>query len=231
MKSLRIVLVEPKNPANVGFIARILANFGVSDWVQVGGVEILGSEAERTGASALETLNLLRRVPSLDVALEGMTHSIAFTSRSGKYRQAELLPELTFPSDEGIALVFGREDRGLETQEVERCSQLCRIPTRDLSSLNLSHAVAVALYELSRAPSRCDSEQTSQSVLSNYESRVRVLERVAEEIEEIEFPDRGEETKNCLRRLEAVNIEARDLRVIEKILKHARWRRESRVSK
>ncbi|MDP6940685.1 MAG: RNA methyltransferase [Planctomycetota bacterium] len=228
MKSPRIVLVEPQNPANIGFIARVLANFGVSDWVMAGGPEILGSEAERTGSAALNILTQLKRVDSIEEALEGCTEAIGFTARSGKYRQVTSLPALSFPQQGPVALVFGREDRGLETEEIERCSQLCEIPTAGLSSLNLSHAVAIVLYEMNRYAGDPVSEHQPRP--ATHEIRKRVLERASQLIQDIDFPDRGTDLDACLRRLEAVQVEGRDLRLVEKILKHSQWRRKAKLT-
>ena len=56
MRAPRIILVHPQNPANVGFVARLLANFGIAEWAIVGSPEALGGDAERTGAPAREVL-------------------------------------------------------------------------------------------------------------------------------------------------------------------------------
>ncbi len=153
----RIVLVEPQTPANVGFTARVLANFGLDDCRLLGGCGWRGTEAERTGAPAREVLEAVVEVDTLTDALAGTTHVVGFTARSGRHRRVLDLTELpTIAADWGDdvrpVFLFGREDRGLEAEETEACGHLVRIPTAGLHSLNLSHAVAVALYEWFRLP-------------------------------------------------------------------------------
>ncbi|MCH2112476.1 MAG: RNA methyltransferase [Planctomycetes bacterium] len=223
MNSLRVVLVEPQIPANIGFVARILANFEVSDWVIVNPPKWENTEAEKTGSAALETLKGMRSVDSLAEALLGTTHAIGFSARQGRHRQPQPLPELaTSMADLEsalIALVFGREDRGLETIEADACSQLCLIPTLGLPSLNLSHAVAIALYEFCKH--RSTPIDLPSWVWAPEEDRQRVAQKVAELLEQSAYPDRGGDWPSALIRLATLPIEARDLRLIEKALKHA----------
>ena len=63
---------------------------------------------------------------------------------------------------------------------------------------------------------------------SDAADRIRFAEDVARELEAVGFPDRGDEVEPALRRLAAVPIETRDLRMLTRFLRHARWRREDR---
>jgi tRNA/rRNA methyltransferase len=229
MPAPRVILVAPQNPANVGFCARVLANFGLDDWVLVAAPEWRGSEAERTGAPARQTLEASRRASTLAEAASGCTHLCGFTGRAGRHRR--LLPLAEFPAAVAAwgprarpALVFGREDRGLEAGEVESCSLLVTIPVPGLASLNLSHALAVVLYEWFRAGLVPPAASESIS-WAGVEDRERLARKALEELAAADFPDPGGETAATLRRLAAAPMEARDLRVLEKILRHARWRR------
>ena len=222
-----VVLVEPGTPANVGFTARVLANFGLRNWVLLGGCGWRGTEAERTGAPARDVLEGVREVATLTEAVEGASHVIGFTTRSGRHRPVLDLTELAGEADSwgagsSPAFLFGREDRGLEANEAEACTHLVRIPTRGLSSLNLSHAVAVALYEWFRAP----AEPVAGPTWSDAADRQRFATDVAAELESAGFPDRGEMLDATLGRLAAIPLETRDLRVLDRIVRHARWRRE-----
>jgi tRNA/rRNA methyltransferase len=231
--SPRVVLVEPQNPANVGFVARVLANFALDDWRLVGGVGWHGTEAERTGAPARGTLEAVREAATITEAVEGATHLAGFTARSGRHRRAIDVRELaaeaaTWGEDARPALLFGREDRGLEAEETEGCALLVRIPTRGLPSLNLSHAVAIALHEWFRGVPGPVAEETEPSpAWSDAAARRRLAEETIRELAAVEYPDRGEELEAALRRLAALPIETRDLRILNRIVRHARWRRES----
>jgi TrmH family RNA methyltransferase len=224
---VRVVLVGPQIPANVGFVARVLSNFALTEWCLLGGCGWRGTEAERTGAPAREVLEAVREVDDLTDAVSGCTHVIGFTARSGKHRAVLDLAELPevakgWGDDARPVFLFGREDRGLEAPETDACTHLVRIPTLGLPSLNLSHAVAVALYEWFRMP----GSSADGPAWSDAGDRRRFVDDVAAELEAVEFPDRGEELEGTLRRLSALPLETRDLRVLDRIVRHARWRRE-----
>jgi TrmH family RNA methyltransferase len=237
-----IILVEPQNPANLGFAARAIDNFGLGEARVLNGCNWQDSEAERTGAPARERLQAMRAVSDWQSATEGCTHLVGFTARSGRTRAPVSLDDWEPMLDElgrkaQLGFVFGREDRGLENDEVERCHRLVSIPTVGLGSLNLSHAIAVAAYAWRRwaggssmptppglAPIDPD---LAGAAIAEQADRMRVAERAATELEAAEFRDPKERVAATLRRLSALPIEARDLRILERALKHARWRREN----
>jgi TrmH family RNA methyltransferase len=237
-----IILVEPQNPANIGFAARVLDNFGLGEARVLNGCDWQGSEAERTGAPAQARLHAMRHVSDWESATEGCTHLVGFTARAGRTRAPISLddwgPALNELGCEAhLGFVFGREDRGLETDEVERCHRLVSIPTAGLGSLNLSHAIAVAAYAWRRwaggssmpTPPGTGPADTdfAGSAIAAQADRMRVAERAAQELESAAFRDPDERVEATLRRLSSLPIEARDLRIIERALKHARWRREN----
>ena len=230
MRPPRIVLIEPQHPANVGFVARVLANYGLDDWALVGGVEWRGSEAERTAAMAPAVLAAAHRADGWAAALDDCTHLLGFTARPGRHRRALALAELaavraSWGGGARPALIFGREDRGLEAEEAERCGWLVTIPTAGLASLNLSHAVAVALYEWFRELPAAAPAADRRS-WSGAADRARLAAKAAAELRASGYPDGGE-LEAALRRLTARPIEARDLRVLEKIVRHAQYFRQS----
>lgn len=231
MSRLRVVLVEPQIPANLGFVARGLANFGVEDWVAVGGCPVKGTEAERTGSPAPEQLEALRRVESLEEALADCVGAIGFTARGGHRRppvNLEFLHEAATERglvDGRIALVFGREDRGLEAQECEACSLLVTIPTEGLGSLNLSHAVTIGLYEWFRGQ-RAVEDTVLEHQWSVQEERAQAAERAWRLLEAAEFPHHGDQLHGFLRRLVAQPMESRDLRALNKVLRHVEFLKE-----
>lgn len=174
-----------------------------------------------------------------------LTHLIAFTARSGKHREVQSLQELNsirepWGREARVGLVFGREDRGLEADEIDRCITCVTIPTaahfpqaqnqspqdptpQGLASLNLSHAVAVALYEWNRGLNLATSPQSP--AWASTDARRRVLQKFADELRAVDFPSANTELEDLLRRLEGVAVETRDLRVLERMIRHARHRR------
>lgn len=153
---LHIVLVEPMYEGNVGATARVCANFGIDDLVLVEGPE-LTDRANMMAVHAKDLLDRADRVPSLDAALEGTDYSVGFTAETATRGQDHLRSAVTLPEAarrvhafEGTAaLVFGREDDGLTIPELEAVDLVTTIPVDPgYPSMNLSHAVAVALYEI-----------------------------------------------------------------------------------
>lgn len=149
---LRVVLVGPENPLNVGFVARAMRAFGAKDLVVAGSAwKTLPAEARVTGVSAPEVLDGVRFENELSGALRGCDTAIAFSRRPTDLRQDEFtLPAVPASLNLGVrtALVFGRESKGLTRAETALCPYLARIPCENGVSLNLGQAVAVALFSL-----------------------------------------------------------------------------------
>lgn len=147
---LRVVLVGPENPLNVGFVARAMRAFGAEDLVIAGSSwRTMPPEARRTGVSAPEVLDDARFKDDLAGALKDCATAVAFSRRPTDLRQDEFtLPGM--PASLSLkgrtALVFGRESKGLTRAETALCPCLARIPCRNGVSLNLGQAVAVALF-------------------------------------------------------------------------------------
>jgi TrmH family RNA methyltransferase len=155
--NLSVVLVEPESPGNVGFVARVMANFGVSDLRIVNADPRFDDQAQMFAVRAKDILERAVILPDLKSALEDTDVSWAATARHGgnlSVTRATLpLTELPDPLslDGRIALVFGRESAGLTNEEVLECDLAFTIPSsKEYPSLNLSHAVAVTLYDIFR---------------------------------------------------------------------------------
>jgi tRNA/rRNA methyltransferase len=136
-----------------------MMNFGFSDLCLVNPeTEHLCDDARRMALKASSLLDRTRIFSSLEEALSDCHLALATTRRFGRYRRDFLHPsqagkELVSLAGRGrVALVFGREDKGLRTAELDLCQRLITIPTHpDFSSMNLAQAVAVCLYETSKA--------------------------------------------------------------------------------
>lgn len=153
-----VILVEPQYRDNVGHTARAMLNFGVGDLVLVNAGEV-DHETRVRAVHAQAVLDHARRFPSLREAKKEFDHLVGFAARistldKAHLRMSEPLEKVARRLDEmpgKVGLVFGREDFGLSNEDVEECDILCTIPTSpSYRSMNLSHAVSVALYEMSR---------------------------------------------------------------------------------
>jgi tRNA/rRNA methyltransferase len=156
MNNISIILVEPQGPINVGSVCRSMINFGFSDLRLVNPSPVYRSlDARRM---ALKGESILMHAPiyaTLQPALADCHLAFGTTRRFGKYRDDFLSPEqaavhaLSRPPGSRVAFVFGREDRGLHTSELDLCQFFVTIPTDSAyPSMNLSHAVTLFLYEL-----------------------------------------------------------------------------------
>ncbi|MCC3590431.1 RNA methyltransferase [Microcoleus sp. PH2017_28_MFU_U_A] len=153
--NIRIVLVEPAGPLNVGSVARVMKNMGLHQLILVNPqCDYLGEEARLMAVRAADILETAKVVESLPAALVGCVRAIATTGDDGRSHPmplespADALPWLL---EAPSALIFGREDCGLTNAELNRAQRLIRIPSSDAyTSLNLAQAVAICCYELYR---------------------------------------------------------------------------------
>ena len=156
MDSLCIVLVEPQGPINVGSVCRCMMNFGCSTLRLVNPCSDYRSlDARRMALKAESILTQAPIFQTLKQALADCHLAFGTTRRFGKYREDFFDPEqaaahaLAQPPGSRVAFVFGREDRGLHTSELDLCQFFITIPTHSAyPSMNLSHAVSLLLYEL-----------------------------------------------------------------------------------
>lgn len=182
---LRVILVEPEGKVNVGFVARTCVNFGVDELYLVNPRIEVDEEALRYAARARDFLEDAPIVGSLDEALEGVSVSVCTTSRSGQrhdvLRHTITAEELARRMHRwsSIALVFGRESTGLTRAELAKCHLAVTIPASpEYPVLNLSHAVAVILYELWKARSGVakafyeTADTETLNLVENYVSRL-----------------------------------------------------------
>lgn len=151
-----LVLVGTSHPGNVGAIARAAANFGVEELRFVAPrCDVTDGEARRRAKHALPLLEQATVVGTLGEALAGTSLSVGTTARTTLADNRFLRKPLDVRDwaeglagwDGRMALVFGREDSGLNAEEVNALDQLVIVPTADYASLNLAHAVSILCYE------------------------------------------------------------------------------------
>lgn len=144
---------------NVGSVCRAMMNFGFDALRLVNPCPDYNAlDARRMALKGASILSRARVFPTLAEALADFHLIFGTTRRFGKYRERFLSPESAAcrtwaqPPGTRIAFVFGREDRGLHTKELDLCHFFVTIGTNpEYPSLNLSHAVALVLYGLRTA--------------------------------------------------------------------------------
>lgn len=153
--NIRITLVEPEGPFNIGSVARIMKNMGLGELALVNPVDFHNDEAYRAAVGARDLLEQALVFDTLEQAISDTNLVVGTTRRAGKLRRifcsVEELPEKVFPVSAAgkVAILFGREKDGLTNREADLCNILVSIPASEsFPSLNLSHAVAVVCYKL-----------------------------------------------------------------------------------
>jgi tRNA/rRNA methyltransferase len=152
------VLYRPQSAGNIGAAARALKNMGFDDLRLVAPGTLRSREAAAMAVHADDVLARATVYSDLAAALADCSVAVGTTSRRGGYRSRAIplrpaAVELVALADANkIALVFGREDRGLTNRELKLCNRLVTIPTApEYPSLNLAQAVMVVAYELMMA--------------------------------------------------------------------------------
>ncbi len=173
--NLKVILVEPNGPLNVGSIARLCSNFNVSELRLVSpNCDINSSESRRMAMKGISYLNNCKIYESLRNALEDCNLVLATCGRislSKKENQTSL-PEVSewlnnFKNIGNLAIIFGREDRGLSNDELLLAQKVFTIETQNNPSLNLSHAVSIVLYELYKGSNFKNNKYKKEIQLAN----------------------------------------------------------------
>ncbi|ASK34991.1 RNA methyltransferase [Alloalcanivorax mobilis] len=155
LDNVRVVMVETTHPGNIGAAARAMKTMGLSDLRLVAPKSYPSVEATARASGAGDVLAAAGVCASLDEALDGATLVIGTSARQRRIpwpcvtpRQlaAQLQRE---PADTRIAVMFGREDRGLTNDELRRCNLHVTVPSNpEYGVLNVASAVQLIAYEL-----------------------------------------------------------------------------------
>jgi TrmH family RNA methyltransferase len=184
---LRVVLVSPRNPLNIGAAARAMSNFGVSELRLVNPYQVAFREA-KSAVKAQHVLAQAREYPTVAEAVADcglvvgttaighrvLEHSLRRLEHGGRLIVKKLA---TAP----VALLFGSEKFGLSNEDMSHCHWLMRIPTREEhGSMNLGQAVAVCLYEIHRLPAAAKTKPELKRPAAAAD-----LERITARLEEV----------------------------------------------
>lgn len=171
---VRIILVEPSGPMNVGSVARVMKNFGLNHLVLVNPqCDPLSPEALQMAVHAKDILQSSRAVATLPEALQGCTRAIATTARVRDWETPMENPRVALPwlleePKRSAALIFGREDRGLSNEELNYAQRFVRIPTSSTyPSLNLATAVSLCCYELALSDTENQENTVSEELIAS----------------------------------------------------------------
>ncbi|MEY4378054.1 MAG: hypothetical protein RJB26_2604, partial [Pseudomonadota bacterium] len=156
---VRIVLVEPSHPGNIGAVARAMKNMGLLDLWLVAPRQFPHPEATALASGAADVLETAQVVDNVPAALAGCGFVLGTTARVRTQYPWPILAareaavRATGEAQQApVALLFGPERTGLTNDHLALCHALVQVPTNpDYSSLNLAQAVLLLAYELRMA--------------------------------------------------------------------------------
>jgi len=231
-----VVLVSPRNPLNIGAVARAMANFGLHKLSVVAPFDPTWREA-RSAVGAPQLLSDAVEAATLAEAVADCTLVVGTGTLTWRKPEQPVVP---LPSlaplvnqelDRGgrIALVFGSEKHGLTREDLSYCHLMVEIPTDpEQPSMNLGQAVAVCLYELAARAATTDAISPPRSQPTATADRLELLAGLIEEaMEAAEYSPRAMRPANrhdlrlLLRRL---NLSAYDTRRILGLFRRILWR-------
>lgn len=230
MNKLRVVLVAPEHDLNVGAVARVMKNFGVTDLALVKPVAPIGFEAQKYAKHSQEVLLKAPRFGSLFEAVEGFDFVVATSGvperYGGRLKNSITLENLPILMEKraSTALVFGSESTGLSQSDLNQCDACCTIPTSKMHHiLNLSHSVGVVMYEIFRynllskpgfAPKTIQPKLLNRKAASrpNRQSLEKLFTELVESLPSVRDPQKvSASLRNMVERSKATDEEVRSL--------------------
>ena len=198
LNSVKVVLVGTTHPGNIGATARAMKNMGILDLALVEPKEFPSDVATFRSKAAKDILEKASVHTSLEEAISECELVVGTSARGRTVPWPVLNPreaaeEMHKSSLNGkVAIVFGREDRGLTNEELGLCNFHVHIPSDpEYSSLNLSQAVQILAYEirLSYLQGRHVNKEYWDVELANNEQTERLINHMDELMQEVDFYD------------------------------------------
>ncbi|MHB1950787.1 MAG: RNA methyltransferase [Acidiferrobacteraceae bacterium] len=229
LTNIRVVLVEPSHPGNVGGAARAMKNSGLSDLRLVSPLIFPHPDAIARAAGAEDILENATVTGTLEDALAECRLVVGTSARRRTIPVPPLAPEeaahrLLAEAQRGpVALVFGRERTGLTNAELDRCQHLVTIPADPrFSSLNLAGAVQVLGYELFSAAAT--TAATTVARRAELASRAQMhhfyehLERVLIDLEFLNPQAPRKLMRRVMRLIDRAHPDTNEINILEGIL-------------
>ena len=237
LKQIKIVLVHPEQSGNIGAVARIMKNMGLSNLHLVKPNDFPSAQATARASHADDILFNATICNDLKQAISDCNLVIASSVRQReiKWQQlyikqtCDLIKKSLQKNDEknNIAIVFGRESTGLNNEELCMCNLVMVIPThKNYLSLNLSMAVAIFCYELSQTLENIPTTKKiikERNVLANSKQVESFFVRLEQVIDIIKIPEHKPRIY-LMRRLRKIflkaKLESNEVSLLQGILSH-----------
>jgi tRNA (cytidine32/uridine32-2'-O)-methyltransferase len=230
---VRIVLIDPSHPGNIGSVARAMKNMALSDLVLVRPRAFPHAEAVALAAGADDILANARIVDRVPEAIADCAFIAGTTSRPRSYYWEFTTPRdvagriLGVPQENRAALLFGSERYGLGTEDLNHCNVLVRIPANpEYCSLNLAMSVQLIAYEIFMAREQTQSHTQLEIALAPSGDIEHFYGHLHEVLNEIDFEDRTGHLMERLRRLfNRAQLDRNELNILRGILSAVQGRR------
>ncbi|MBY0507339.1 MAG: RNA methyltransferase [Bryobacteraceae bacterium] len=232
LSKVHVVLVTPRNPLNIGAVARAISNFGFESLRLVDPYRVAMDEARSApGAGAIlvsarEYATVREAIADCELAV-GTASMDLRESRLPLDRLEDAAP-LVRGTPGNVALLFGSEKYGLSNDDLSFCHRLVRIPTRpEHGSMNLGQAVAVCLYELIREPGTYPPAVRRQAPSGQLDRLADGLQQVLTQVEYAQVPTTLHKLRRQLRRL---HLSPKDAQAVQGMLRQILWKLGSKLS-
>jgi tRNA/rRNA methyltransferase len=234
LENVAIVLVEPREPGNIGAAARAMANMGLSRLLLVRPPEFRVDEAFKMALAARPILEAAVVADDLAQALAGFGYVVGTTRRAGSGRRGRVtprqlaaeLPAIAAAND--VAILFGREESGLTNEELRYCQCLVTIPSSErFASLNLSQSVLAVAYEIFLAagasPSGGSNAPSRRAPTADLEGLYGQMERVLLEIGYLDPVNPARMMRVFRLLLGRAGPDAREVKALRGIFRQVAW--------
>lgn len=228
--NIRVVLVEPSHPGNIGGAARALKTMGLSHLAVVNPGRFPDPQAEWRAAGAQDVLEAVDVFDSVEAAIADCHWVVGTSTRQRripwpiKSAEAVAADLLSKPAATRIAILFGREASGLTNEELQKCHCHLQIPANPVyPSLNLAMAVQVVGYELCRQAEGVPVVSSWDRPLATTAQLEGLLEHLQATLVRSEFLDPANpgQTMTRLRRLfTRVDLDDTEVQMLRGILSH-----------
>jgi TrmH family RNA methyltransferase len=230
---VRIVLIDPSHPGNVGSVARAMKNMALSDLVLVRPRSFPHAESVALAAGADDILTNARVAESVAEAIADCAFIAGTTSRPRSYYWEFTTPRdvaariVALGQENRAALLFGSERYGLATEDLNLCNVLVRIPANpEYCSLNLAMSVQLVAYEIFLAREQPESHTQLEMALAPSADVEHFYAHLLEVLKEIDFDDRTGHLMERLRRLfNRAQLDRNELNILRGILSAVQGRR------
>ena len=229
---ITIILVRPQSPGNIGAAARAMHNMGLDRLALVAPEHFPHPEARMMACHAEHLLHQAVVYDSLTAAVATCHWLVGTSARRREYRHPPLTPhELAhklpalYAQHPHVGILFGPEDTGLTTAELDLCNDLVVIPTvAEATSLNLAQAVLILGYEIMHVSYQVSEQQAPPLATMDEIEAMYAHVREAFSIHGFSGSHAIERSLMGLRRIcERAGLERRDVRLLRGIARQLAW--------